>query len=271
MLLAGDAAHVTPPFAGQGFSSGARDVANLAWKLDAVLRGAPARLLDTYEAERRPHVRSMQNFAIRWGGIVQTRRRRLGMLRDAARPSASSEAARSTGSSSARSRCRPAVWARSPRRPHRLPFRRAVGSLFPQPDRLDDRLGRGWAAVASSARAARAWRDAGVHVDRAPGDPWLDGHGAEWALLRPDRFVFACGGERRGGGRRRCIGSDGRHGAPQPADALLSEHPSMKGRLNMVTRMGHMALRVPDLDAAVEFQRDILGMVETERSPARPI
>jgi hypothetical protein len=43
-----------PPFAGQGFSSGARDVANLAWKLDAVLRGAPEGLLDTYEAERRP-------------------------------------------------------------------------------------------------------------------------------------------------------------------------------------------------------------------------
>jgi hypothetical protein len=79
--------------------------------------------------------------------------------------------------------------------PRRLPFRRAVGSLFPQPDRLDDRLGRGWAAVSSSAGAARAWRDAGVHAVERPGDPWLDRHGAEWALLRPDRFVFACGGQ----------------------------------------------------------------------------
>ena len=34
----------------------------------------------------------------------------------------------------------------------------------------------------------------------------------------------------------------------------------------MVTRMGHIALRVPDLDASVAFQQDVLGMVETERS-----
>jgi len=34
----------------------------------------------------------------------------------------------------------------------------------------------------------------------------------------------------------------------------------------MVTRMGHMGLRVPDLDAAVDFQREVVGMVETERN-----
>ena len=194
VLLAGDAAHVTPPFVGQGFSSGARDVANLSWKLDAVLRGAPKRLLDSYEAERRPHVRSMQKFAIRWGGIVQTRRPRGGVLRDAVIGAAERSGALDWLEQRAKPlpTCCAGAFAATPRR---LPFRRAVGSLFPQPDRLDDRLGRGWAAVANSAGAVRAWRDTGVHAVERPGDRWLDQHGADWALLRPDRFVFACGGQ----------------------------------------------------------------------------
>lgn len=82
VLLAGDAAHVMPPFAGQGFSSGARDAGNLAWKLAGVLRGAPDSLLDSYEAERRPHATAMQRLAVRWGGVVQTSRPRAARARD---------------------------------------------------------------------------------------------------------------------------------------------------------------------------------------------
>src|ERR1041385_8129629 len=54
ILIAGDAAHQMPPFAGQGLCSGIRDAANLAWKLDLVMAGGQdAALLDTYERERK--------------------------------------------------------------------------------------------------------------------------------------------------------------------------------------------------------------------------
>lgn len=71
VFLAGDAAHLMPPFAGQGMNTGLRDAANLAWKLAAVLKGklGPA-LLDSYETERRDHAWTMIQFAVRMGYLI---------------------------------------------------------------------------------------------------------------------------------------------------------------------------------------------------------
>ena len=71
MLLAGDAAHLTPPFAGQGLCAGLRDVASLAWRLHEVLAGhAQESLLDSYAAERLPHVRVFTEFSVMLGGVI---------------------------------------------------------------------------------------------------------------------------------------------------------------------------------------------------------
>jgi 3-(3-hydroxy-phenyl)propionate hydroxylase len=68
IFLLGDAAHLTPPFIGQGLAAGLRDADNLAWKIAHVLAGqAGEDLLATYDTERRPHARAMIKKAIRIG------------------------------------------------------------------------------------------------------------------------------------------------------------------------------------------------------------
>jgi 3-(3-hydroxy-phenyl)propionate hydroxylase len=71
VLLAGDAAHLTPPFIGQGLGLGLRDVHQVAWKLAAVVSGqADEALLDTHQAERAPHARALVRLAVLVGALM---------------------------------------------------------------------------------------------------------------------------------------------------------------------------------------------------------
>jgi flavoprotein hydroxylase len=90
MLVAGDAAHLMPPFFGQGMCSGVRDAANAAWKLDAVLRGAASEdLLDTYTTERVAHVQFALEISVELGKVI--------CLTDPARVAARDAAMRAAG------------------------------------------------------------------------------------------------------------------------------------------------------------------------------
>lgn len=71
ILLLGDAAHLTPPFAGQGMNAGLRDAHNVAWKIAACVRGgADQAILDSYEAERRKPAWDMIQLAVTMGSFV---------------------------------------------------------------------------------------------------------------------------------------------------------------------------------------------------------
>lgn len=74
VFLVGDAAHLQPPFFGQGMNSGFRDVTNLAWKLAAVIDGrASERILASYDSERRPNASEMVKFATRMGQMYKAK------------------------------------------------------------------------------------------------------------------------------------------------------------------------------------------------------
>lgn len=192
LLIAGDAAHQTPPFLGQGMCAGIRDAANLAWKLALVVRRtASERLIDTYESERLPHVREFIALAVRMGGIIQTTDPAVAAERDR----------RLAGDGAPEMLVYPT--------PQLGPGVRAdapppTGVVFPQPRlddgrRLDAAIGSGFAVIGAadtisgvSASTRDRWAALGVAALANPGaaiDAWLAEHGARAVMLRPDRYV----------------------------------------------------------------------------------
>ena len=85
VLLAGDAAHMTPQFVGQGMNAGIRDADNLSWKLQAILRhGADPAILDSYQTERAPHAKAMIDFSVFNKSLVSVKHPAKAKARDAA-------------------------------------------------------------------------------------------------------------------------------------------------------------------------------------------
>jgi flavoprotein hydroxylase len=195
VLIAGDAAHLTPPFAGQGMCAGVRDAANLAWKLDLVLAGhAPESLLESYQQERLPSARASIEFAMELGKVI--------CVPDPAEAAARDEAmASAVGSEPAAVPDLPGPEAGMihPQSPH-------GGELFVQP-RIDGRLfddvhGAGWRLVTMEDElrdidpGTLEWFESiggrAMALDRA--DPVASGWFAErdvtWALQRPDFYLY---------------------------------------------------------------------------------
>lgn len=225
IFLAGDAAHLTPPFAGQGMNAGLRDAANLSWKLACVLNGgAEDAILDSYFAERRDPAWAMIQLAVVMGDIVMPiDRDRLAFREQLLKALAPFPAVQDY---LLHMRFKP-----RPRFERGLfaglgdsAFESAlVGEMIPQPDvtvngvshKLDDLLGPGFALIAQDAAGAQAlaglartaflglplervfipYREARGPMSAAVADDprvkLLRSHRDEVLLVRPDRYGAA--------------------------------------------------------------------------------
>ena len=202
VFLLGDAAHLTPPFIGQGMGAGVRDAMNLAWKLAGVLNDTlPHDDLDTYEQERKPHAHSLIRLALGVGRAMTAG----GDLGNVARRFVVPQLHRLPGlSAKVLDSKTPALHRSALVRKSRAPWDLA-GTLCPNPvvsgdQRLDGELGNAFAVVTAAAlgpveRARLAHRGAVLHV-ATPGSElarWLHRGRATAAIVRPDRTVMTAG------------------------------------------------------------------------------
>ncbi len=211
VLLAGDAAHQMPPFAGQGMCSGVRDAANLAWRLALVLDGqAPEVLLDDYARERMPHVRATIELSMELGGVI--------CVPDPVAAAARDEAMSAALAVSGTTPMRPGPVVRDGTLRAGEPY---AGHLMVQgrvalggaTGWFDDVAGTGWLVVADGDvvldRAEAAWfatiggrvvvvgPSADVDATYAR---WFADHGCAAVLVRPDIKIFGSAVDASGAG-----------------------------------------------------------------------
>ncbi|GHC85119.1 bifunctional 3-(3-hydroxy-phenyl)propionate/3-hydroxycinnamic acid hydroxylase [Novosphingobium pokkalii] len=190
VFLAGDAAHQTPPFFGQGMCHGLRDVANLAWKMDAIANhGADPAILDTYQPERDPHVRGVIGAAVAAGRYI--------CELDPAKAAARDAAIRATAAQKAGETAHDLIPAIATGLVMPSP---AAGARFIQPiladgRKLDDVAGQGWRLFVRddsvTGTSPLVTRLVAASLDDAGAvTAWLDAHGVDAVLLRPDHCVF---------------------------------------------------------------------------------
>ncbi|MGZ5827971.1 MAG: bifunctional 3-(3-hydroxy-phenyl)propionate/3-hydroxycinnamic acid hydroxylase MhpA [Xanthobacteraceae bacterium] len=221
-FLAGDAAHLMPPFLAQGMCSGFRDAYNLSWKLDAVLSGqADTSLLDTYEMERAPNARATIIESARVGQNVIERDHAKAKQRDAQLLAMQAELEKAKGQKAL-------IAFRVPGFTEGLVAHagknvRGAGDAFPQgvvrgdmeEGRFDDVAGGGYLIVARNDHPASTlspedlsfWASIGgrfVNFDSRPGTGGLidvegrytklmDEYGCNILVKRPDYYIFgAC-------------------------------------------------------------------------------
>lgn len=205
VFLAGDAAHQTPPFLGQGLNAGFRDAVNLGWKIPLVHAGTcDAALLETYAAERDAHARDLVEWAVAVGKLMETLAAREAGLPDP-HPDPDASAGYGQGRTVPPLRGGALVHAQ-------IRDDSPVGSLLRQPTvrsgdgrvrRLDEHLGRGFAVVGRTPGDLRMGAEARAVLERLGGrtacleglevtagehDRFFASHPA--AVLRPDRYVF---------------------------------------------------------------------------------